>query len=86
MMDPDLYKSWREHIIAGFKHNEEMFHKILQAFMRPYYTTVWMYRILFCVGILSFIVAAGMSAWTNDYRFGIIFGGLSHRGFSLLFH
>ena len=81
MKDPDLYKSWREHIIAGFKHNEEMFHQILQAFMRPYYTSVWMYRILFGVGILSFLVAAGMSAWSNDYRFGIIFGGLSLASF-----
>jgi hypothetical protein len=81
MSDPDLYKSWQEHIIAGFKHNEEMFQRVLQAFMRPYYTTVWMYRILFSVGILSFVVAAGMSAWTNDYRFGIIFGGLSLASF-----
>ena len=49
--------------------------------MRPYYTTVWMYRILFGVGILSFLVAAGMSAWTNDSRFGLIFGGLSIAAF-----
>jgi hypothetical protein len=77
VMDPDLYKSWREHIIAGFKHNEEMFQRVLQAFMRPYYTTIWMYRILFGVGILAFLVAAGMSVWTNDVRFGLVFGGLS---------
>ena len=25
MKDPELYNAWREHIIAGFKHNEEMF-------------------------------------------------------------
>lgn len=85
MKDPDLYKSWREHIIAGFKHNEEMFRHVLQAFMRPYYTTVWMYRILFGVGILSFLFAAGMSAWSNDSRFGIIFGGLGLAAFLAYF-
>jgi hypothetical protein len=81
MRDPDLYKSWREHIIAGFKHNEEMFQDVLQAFMRPYYITVWMYRILFGAGILSFLVAAGMSAWTQDSRFALIFGGLGIAAF-----
>jgi hypothetical protein len=81
MKDPDLYKSWREHIIAGFKHNEEMFRRVLQAFMRPYHTTVWMYRILFGVGILSFIVAAVMSAWTKEASFGLIFGGLGVAAF-----
>jgi hypothetical protein len=75
-MDPELYKSWREHIIAGFKHNEEMFRRVLEAFMRPYQTTVWMYRILFGVGIISFLFAAGMSAWTKEAKFGLIFGGL----------
>ena len=81
VMDPDLYKAWREHIIAGFKHNEEMFEKVLQAFMRPYNTTVWMYRTLFGVGILSFLVAAGISAWTKDSSFALIFGGLSIAAF-----
>lgn len=81
MKDPELYKSWRDHVIAGFKQNEEMFRQVLQAFMRPYYTTVWMYRILCGLGIFSFLVAAGMSAWTNDSRFGIIFGGLGLAAF-----
>jgi hypothetical protein len=74
--DPELYKFWREHIISGFKHNEEMFQKVLNAFLRPYHTTVWMYKILFGVGVLSFVFAAGMSAWTQKPGFGLIFGGL----------
>lgn len=76
-MDPELYKSWREHMITGFKHNEEMFSRILEAFLRPYQTTVWMYRILFGIGIISFLFAAGMSVWTKELKFGLIFGGLS---------
>ena len=75
-MDPDLYKAWRGHIIAGFEHNEELFRRILEAFMRPYQTTVWMYRILFGVGVGSFIFAAVMSAATKESSFGLIFGGL----------
>ena len=75
-MDPELYKVWREHIISGFKHNEEMFKRVLEAFMRPYQTTVWMYRILFGVGVGSFIFAAAMSAVTKESSFGLIFGGL----------
>jgi hypothetical protein len=79
--DPDLYKAWREHIMAGFRHNEEMFQKILQAFMRPYQSTVWMYRILFGVGIGSFLAAALISAWTQKASFGLIFGGLGVASF-----
>ncbi|MFH1009035.1 MAG: hypothetical protein V1800_16295 [Candidatus Latescibacterota bacterium] len=75
-MDPELYKSWREHIIAGFKHNEEMFRQVLEAFMKPYHSTVTMYRVLFGIGVFSFLVAAGMSAWTKESSFGLIFGGL----------
>lgn len=74
--DPELYKSWREHIIAGFKHNEEMFRQVLDAFMKPYHSTVTMYRVLFGIGVFSFLFAAGMSAWTKESTFALIFGGL----------
>jgi hypothetical protein len=53
-----------------------MFRKVLDAFLRPYHATVWMYKILFGVGILSFVVAAVMSAWKQEPTFGLIFGGL----------
>jgi len=75
-MDPELYKSWRENVTAGFKHNEEMFRRVLEAFMKPYHSTVWMYRSLFGVGIGSFIFAAVMSAATKESSFGLIFSGL----------
>ena len=75
--DPQLYGYWREHIHAGFERNNEMFNRILDGFMKPYYTTVWMYRTLFVVGVLAFVVAAALSAWTQDVFFALIFGGLS---------
>jgi len=76
-MDPELYAAWREHIRDGFQRNNEMFSRVLNAFMTPYYTTVWMYRILFGVGVVSFLVAAGLSVWTGELTFSLVFGGLS---------
>jgi hypothetical protein len=80
--DPQLYAAWRKHIESGFENNNEMFHRILNGFMNPYYTTIWMYRILFAVGILAF-VAAGVLAYllrdnpTTALGSAAIFGGLS---------
>lgn len=76
-IDPTLYEYWREHIHQGFQRNNRMFDTILEAFMRPYNTTIWMYRILFGLGIASFLVAAGLGAWLQAPMFSLIFGGLS---------
>jgi hypothetical protein len=75
--DPALYAAWREHITTGFEQNNEMFDRILHAFMGAYNSTVTMYKILFGVGVASFVAAAGLSAWTGRASFGLIFGGLS---------
>lgn len=80
--DPQLYAAWRKHMESGFENNNEMFHRILNGFMNPYYTTIWMYRILFAVGILAFI-AAGVLAYvlrdnpSTALGAAAIFGGLS---------
>ncbi len=84
-MDPELYAAWREHIRDGFRRNNEMFDRVLDAFMKPYYTTVWMYRTLFGVGVLSFLVAAGLSIWTRELSFSLVFGGLSAVAFISFF-
>lgn len=80
-MDPTLYTYWREHVREGFEQNSEMFNRILDAFMEPYYTTVWMYRVIFAVGVLAFIAAVGLSIWTQEPWYGLIFGGLSAAAF-----
>jgi len=76
-VDPILYEAWRDHVREGFEQNSEMFTRVLDAFMEPYYTTVWMYRVLFAVGVVSFIAAVGLSIWTASPWYGLIFGGLS---------
>jgi hypothetical protein len=83
--DEVLYGYWREHIKAGFEHNEEMFRRILKAFLGPYHATVWMYGILFAVGVLSFVTAAGLSIWFAEPLFALVFGGLSAVAFLSFF-
>lgn len=80
-VDPMLYNYWREHVREGFEQNSEMFNRILDAFMEPYYTTVWMYRVIFGVGVLSFVVAVALSIWTQSPWYGVVFGGLSAAAF-----
>lgn len=76
-VDPALYAAWRKHMEQGFANNQLMFNNVLNAFMNPYWTTVWMYRVLFGLGIASFLAAVGISIWTGQQGFGIIFGTLS---------
>lgn len=75
--DPKIYEYWREHIHSGFLRNDEMFKRILNAFLGPYYATVWMYGTLFAVGVLSFIAAVVLSLVTREAVFALAFGGLS---------
>ncbi len=75
--DPELLAAWRKHIASGFANNEVMFQRLLQGFMRPYWTTVWMYRILFALGVLSFILAAALAIFSGRSASVFTFGGLS---------
>ena len=84
-MDPALYAAWREHIIQGFRNNQEMFERVLRSFMDPYNATVRMYRMMFMVGLLSFVVAICMSIWTREALFALVFGGLSAASFITFF-
>src|SRR5690606_11701778 len=42
-----------------------------------YWTTVWMYRILFGLGVASFVAAVVVGLITRSEGFALIFGGLS---------
>jgi hypothetical protein len=50
---------------------------VLDKLIKPYTVTVWMFQVLFAVGVLSFVLAAVLSVWTRDPFFGLVFGGLS---------
>jgi len=84
--DPQLYSFWRQHMQKGFENNQTMFDQILNGFMGPYWTTVWMYRILFGVGVLAFLAAVVMAYVSRDnpttaIGTAAVFGGLSIASF-----
>jgi hypothetical protein len=82
---PNLFDAWTTYMVKGFEHNEEMFKRTLDAFMKPYYLTIWMYVALFAVGIGLFVVAA-LLAWSNPQSFtALAFAGLGAGAFVLFF-
>ncbi len=72
---PELYAAWVQHTAAGYENNDEVFRRILQAFMRSHYSTLIMYWILFGVGV-GFFVTGVLLARTAPVA-GVLFGGLS---------
>lgn len=74
---PELYDAWRKHVEQGLNNNNVMFRRILEGFMNPYWTTVWMYRILFGVGVGAFLVAAYLGIRDGATAGTVLFGGLS---------
>ena len=74
---PELYEAWRKHVENGLNNNNLMFKRILEGFMNPYWTTVWMYRILFAIGVGAFLVAAYLGIRDGATAGTVLFGGLS---------
>ncbi len=81
----ELREAWNKYMINGFKHNEEMFKRTLNAFMKPYNITIGMYVAIFVVGILLFVLAAYLALAGNQPVTAIAFGGLSVASFLLFF-
>lgn len=80
-IDPELYAAWRKHVLDGFSNNQKMFEHLTNAFMGPYQTTVQLYRLTFFVGLGAFVVAALLSAFTQQVMFGVLFGGIGVSAF-----
>ena len=74
---PELYNSWVRHIEAGYKQNDEVFRRILEAFMRSHQSTLIMYWTLFAVGIGFFVTAVVLALAGGAPLPATIFGGLS---------
>jgi len=95
--NPELYKAWVKHIETGYENNEEVFDRILNAFLRSHNSTVMMYWVLFIVGVGIFVaavvmatigIASNASAQTGASAaalFGVMFGGLGVVGFLTYF-
>jgi len=81
----ELRGVWIDYMKDGFNNNQLMFKRTLNAFMKPYNITVWMYLIIFAVGILFFGVAAYLGLTGKQPIVAISFGGLSAVTFVLFF-
>jgi hypothetical protein len=80
-----LQDAWTRYMVNGFAQNEEMFRRTLEAFMRPYHLTVWLYGLLFAVGIGLFLVGAVIGLRNGNSVVAIAFAGLSVANFLAFF-
>jgi hypothetical protein len=74
--DPELYEVWREHVREGLARNDELFRRILDGFMRPHQTAIWIYRILFAVGVLLIVASVVLYVVTWDLFAAALYAGL----------
>lgn len=80
-----LRDAWTRHMVNGFKQNEEMFKNTLRAFTKPYYVTIWMYVIVFIVGVSLFLLAGVIGLRGGNSVVTIVFGGLGAAAFLAFF-
>lgn len=85
MIPSGIKKAWIDYMVLGFKNNEEMFRKTLNAFMKPYRLTIWMYGFLFTVGIIFFVVAVIIGLRDSKSVVAIAFAGLGAATFLAFF-
>jgi hypothetical protein len=83
-VDDELLEAWKAHMKSGFKHNDEMFRRVLSAMIVPYWLTVCAYVALFLFGLVGFAVAAWLAV-AQQLAFASIFGGLSVAAFLTFF-
>lgn len=81
----ELQDAWTRYMVKGFAQNEEMFRRTLEAFMRPYHLTVWLYGLLFAVGIGLFLAGAVIGLRNGNSVVAVAFAGLSVASFLAFF-
>lgn len=81
----EIREAWIEYMANGFKNNQEMFRRTLEAFMIPYRITIWMYGVLFAIGIMLFVVSAIIGLRDGKSVVAIVFAGLGAGAFLTFF-
>jgi hypothetical protein len=84
-LPPELMAAWTENMIQGFQQNQLMFQTTLRAFMKPYRLTVYLYGILFIVGLSLFVVATVIGFQKDNSAVAITFAGLGGSTFLAFF-
>lgn len=82
---PELYAGWMKHVLAAYDYNDQVFRRILDAFLQSHRATLIMYWIVFGVGIASFLVAIVMGITQQNLSLTALFGGLSALSFVTYF-
>jgi hypothetical protein len=73
--DP-LWIAWKESMVNGIKHSDEMFTNVLKKFTVPFWLSVIMNVAVFVIGMIGFTVAMIYGLIIGNSVFGIVFGGL----------
>lgn len=82
---PELYEAWVKHIRAGYENNDQVFQRILDAFLRSHNSSVIMYWVLFAIGIGFFVTSVALALLQDSPGTGVLFGGLSIAAFIAYF-
>lgn len=77
--------AWIEYMVLGFKNNETMFKRTLEAFMKPYHLVTRLYGVLFAIGALLFVGAAWIGVSGGNSAVAIVFAGLGAGAFLTFF-
>jgi len=82
---PELYAAWVKGIEAGYLNNQQVFQRVLDAFLTSHRSTVIMYWIIFVVGIAFFVTAVVLALVGDQPVVAVAFGGLSVAAFLTYF-
>ena len=74
---PELYAAWVKHVTDGYRAHDDVFRRILNAFMRGHYSSLVMQWVLFVVGVGLFVTGVALALTLNAPLAGALFGGLS---------
>ncbi|MSR84795.1 MAG: hypothetical protein EXS58_18085 [Candidatus Latescibacteria bacterium] len=83
--NPELYQAWVDHIKSGYTNTDQVFQRVLNAFMRSHNSTLIMYWIIFGVGVGFFVTAVVIALQTQAALTSAVFGGLSIASFITYF-
>jgi hypothetical protein len=74
---PELYAAWVKHVTDGYRAHDDVFRRILDAFLRGHYSSLIMQWVLFVVGVGLFVTGVSLALVQNAPLAGALFGGLS---------
>jgi hypothetical protein len=81
----ELRRAWIDHMVQGFRQNQIMFDRTLKGFTNPYWLTVWLYSLMFLVGLGLFVTAAIIGVRGDSTAAASVFGGLGVATFVAFF-